>query len=256
MNFETIYDAKNINELKIYLGYCDTINCLNVSQYGHNYETKCSKHFENNMINFYPKKSRKICQHNNCIRFAKYNYNNIKQGRLCNNHKLNNMNSCYLKNKNNKNNEIYPKKYIRFKEKNVVSFIINEFPDYSWKYNKSITINENIFKPDLFTTINNKTIIIEINEEQHCSYDKNRERIRETQLLNYFDNCFFINFNPDGYKNNQKQCIQSCWKNGQIVNTKIWEKRLNILKLNILSWINENNYETKTIKLFYDNFKE
>jgi hypothetical protein len=70
----------------------------------------------------------------------------------------------------------------------------------------------------------------------------------------------FIRFNPDSYKENDKN-ITSCWSINKlgvciVKKQKEWNDRLNVFKEQILYWTNPTNKTNKTIEtiqLFYDN---
>jgi hypothetical protein len=144
------------------------------------------------------------------------------------------------------------------KELNVTNFILSNFNQYKWSLNLRIKSIKR--RPDLLLELNDRILIIEIEEHQHKYYDKNYENIRTSDFLNYFNNkpIIFIYFNPDEYIDLNGISIKSCWQfdDDNILYLKCndtWNKRLNKLKEKITYWINneiKNDYEI--CKLFFD----
>lgn len=104
-------------------------------------------------------------------------------------------------------------------------------------------------------------IIVEIDENQHKTYDNMCENKRLMEISQDLDHrpIVLIHFNPDNYICNGLS-IKSCWtlnKQGichvQKNKVKEWNNRLETLKLSLEHWI--NNRTTKMIEevyLFYD----
>ena len=110
-----------------------------------------------------------------------------------------------------------------------------------------------------------QVIIVEVDENQHGTYDCSCENKRIMQLSQDVGHrpLIFIRFNPDAYINSNGEKITSCWgttpKTGilKIKNNKIdeWNNRLEELKSQIEYWTNDENKTDKTvetIQLFYD----
>jgi hypothetical protein len=151
------------------------------------------------------------------------------------------------------------------KEKAVVDFILKEFPldKYSWISDKRIHDGCSRKRPDLFLDLGYQLIIVEVDENQHESYDcscENKRLMELSQDVNHRP-IIFIRFNPDDYVIKDKK-VTSCWginKLGicDLKKTKIkeWNNRLDILKNQIEYWCKETNITDKTIEivqLFYD----
>ena len=87
------------------------------------------------------------------------------------------------------------------REKVTITFIINEFSEYNWILNRKISTNW--ARPDAALKLNDRWIIVEIDEDQHKkkSYNKLKERVRAKSLIKALepDKVYVIRFNPDSY---------------------------------------------------------
>jgi prophage antirepressor-like protein len=146
------------------------------------------------------------------------------------------------------------------KELQVVTEIMNYFPDVDWVHNKQIVDGCSTRRPDLFLDLGSHAMFIEVDENRHDSYDCICENKRLMELSRDIGhrNMLMIRFNPDGYVNLKGEKISSCWnrnnKTGllQLVNQKDWNARINTLKEQIRYWMDnvpEKNVEI--IQLFY-----
>ncbi len=143
------------------------------------------------------------------------------------------------------------------KEKYVVDYVINQYPNISWISDKKIQDGCSRRRPDLLLDLGYQIIIIEIDENQHINYDCSCENKRLMELSQDVGHrpIVFIRFNPDDYDD-----VTSCWgidkKGISIVKkTKVkeWNERLNSLKLQIDYWLENNTDKTlEVIQLFYD----
>ena len=178
---------------------------------------------------------------------------------FCNNRSNPNYNQycyrCFIYN----NPEKQIVKNYRTKKFYVVDYIKKLFPLLNWSFNTSIGLSKR--RPDILLNLIQHVLIIEINENQHISYDDEEIRVLDiSRDLNY-KKMIFIKFNPDSYINNKKQKIKSCWEyssNGSIIipENKIneWRLRLFILYQVICYWL--DNYSLNNIhicELFYTN---
>ena len=176
-------------------------------------------------------------------------------------------------------------KNYKTKEKTVVDFIKENFNNFDWIYNKKIANGCYNRMPDLLTFIKKddsakhrasstngaegdkgdkkeQYIIVEIDEDQHNSYDCSCENKRLVEISKDLGHksVVFIRFNPDSYLNSKEEKVKGCWtysSKGVVSvsknNSKRWEHRLNMLKESINYW--SNNFTNKTIEviqLFYD----
>ena len=166
---------------------------------------------------------------------------------------------CYI--------NIFPDKPVarnyKTKEFAVVEFIKSIFIDQTCISDKPIQNGCSKRRPDLVLDLGYQVLIIEIDENQHKSYDCSCENKRVMLLSQDIGHrpLVFIRFNPDDY-NKKDEKITSCWslnKKGictvKKTKQKEWSDRLQSLKSQIEYWINPKNKTDKTIEiiqLFYD----
>jgi hypothetical protein len=118
-------------------------------------------------------------------------------------------------------------------------------------------------RPDLLLDLGYQVIIVEVDENQHESYDCSCENKRLMLLSQDVGHrpMVFIRFNPDEYDTKDGK-VTSCWTNNKLgvctvkkSKEKEWYQRLEALKDQIEYWINPENKTEKTIEivqLFYD----
>jgi hypothetical protein len=152
------------------------------------------------------------------------------------------------------------------KEKATSEYILEQFPidKYSWVIDKKIQDGCSRRRPDLLLDLGYQVIIVEVDENQHESYDCSCENKRLMILSQDVGHrpLVFIRFNPDNYLTTDSK-ITSCWGiNGKGIcivkktKQKEWSERLQALKCQIEYWIIPENKTFKTIEtiqLFYDN---
>lgn len=273
-----IIKINNINkDNKVSNKYCNTKDCKIIPVYNYKDEKDglyCSLHKLENMINI---KKRK-CIIENCYNIPYYNYRGYKQTLYCSSHKLENM--IDIKTKRCKTPlcetqvsdkyegyclfcfmNTFPDKSVsrnyKTKEKSVVDYVINQYPNISWISDKKIQDGCSRRRPDLFLDLGYQIIIIEIDENQHIDYDCSCENKRLMELSQDVGHrpIVFIRFNPDEYDD-----IKSCWGfDNRGINKvkkskeKEWNERLNILSQTIDYWLENNTDKTiEVIQLFYD----
>jgi hypothetical protein len=231
----------------------------------------------------------KKCSHNNCYTLASFNYEDSSIPIFCTTHKKENMINVKDKNKLCKTPlcdtlatvkkydgycfycylNLFPDSPIirnfKTKEKTISEFILDSFKE------KSIIIDKPIYdgcskkRPDIFLDLGYQVIIIEIDENQHISYEticENKRLMQLSQDINHRP-LILIRFNPDNYINENNDNIESCWKLNKkglcvLNNDKIeeWNKRLRILKDTINYWVNQQSKKTiEIIYLFYNCYK-
>ena len=151
------------------------------------------------------------------------------------------------------------------KEKTIADYILSNFTEdnYTWRADKKIENGCSKRRPDLLLDLAYQVVIIEIDENQHQSYDCSCEnkRIMELSLDVGHRPIILIRFNPDDYWGKDGK-ITSCWGiDGRGIcsikktKQKEWKERLECLKNQINYWINPENRTNKTvevIELFYD----
>jgi len=149
------------------------------------------------------------------------------------------------------------------KEKTTVDYIIEKYPNFTWILDRQIQDGCSKKRPDLLLDLGYQVIIIEIDENQHESYDCSCENKRLMLLSQDVGHrpLVFIRFNPDEY-NKKDGKVTSCWslnKKGictvKKTKQKEWNERLESLNDQIEYWINPENKTDKTVEmvqLFYD----
>ncbi len=278
-------EKEEIMKMKMKFGMCRyNLSCTNHAFYNYAglFETYCVKHKKEDMINYYPKKSLKTCQQENCNRSASYNLLDTLRPRLCRDHKTLDMESvkgrkcisswcntsisgekyegycswCY--------SHLFPEKRksknYKTKELSVQEFILESLPEYSWITDKKVFDGCSKRRPDLLLDLGYQVIIIEVDENQHMHYDCSCENKRLMELSQDLGhrNIIFIRFNPDDYINDKGVKVKSSWhssKSGilQIQNKHEWNERLIILKNCIHYWVeNKTDKLIEVIQLYYN----
>jgi hypothetical protein len=155
-------------------------------------------------------------------------------------------------------------KNYKTKERAVVDMVIGSFPDFTWNIDRRVTDGCSKRRPDLLLDLGTHIIIVEIDENQHVTYDCSCENKRMMELSQDVAHrpIVFIRFNPDEYIDqngiNVKSCFKVNKKNGLIsLNAKMnvnWNERINSLKSQINYWINNPTDKTiEVVQLYYDN---
>jgi hypothetical protein len=146
------------------------------------------------------------------------------------------------------------------KERLVVDYIREEYPDYDWIFDKIVDNGCSNRRPDIFLDLGYQILIIEVDENQHRQYEdicENKRMMILSQDVNHRP-IVFIRFNPDKYINEENKAISSCFSVTQKGVLKVnikknWNNRLEILKDNIDYWIEkETNKTIELVQLFYD----
>jgi hypothetical protein len=182
-----------------------------------------------------------------------------------------------IKNRNKKYNGYCSRCYIHLfpnepisrnyktKEYTVLEFIRNNYPEHTWVNDKVIEGGCSKKRPDIFLDLLTHSIIIEIDENQHKTYD-NCELKRINLLFEDLGDrhIVFIRFNPDDYLDKDNNKIASCWgidRRNELSSVKKskkneWEQRLNTLKNTVDEVLCIDNIEITNpityINLFYD----
>ena len=154
-------------------------------------------------------------------------------------------------------------KRLKVKEEEVIKYVIDNFKDIDMITDKCLIGDGLCLKsrPDILIHLNNHSIIIEIDENQHKFYNPICDEARINNIQEALNRpIIIIRFNPDAYTENGKK-IKSCFKDD--VNTGLktipknklddWNNRLAVLKNTIndnLEYLNDE--PIKIIKLFYD----
>lgn len=155
-------------------------------------------------------------------------------------------------------------KRYKTKEASVVEFIKSAFPQHTFTFDKSVDGGCSRYRPDMLLDCLTHSIIIEVDENQHDSYDCTCENKRTMTLFQDLGHrpLVMIRFNPDDYVNAQGAEVKSCFtyktKNQlpMVSRKQVWEDRLNVLKSRIEMHLENVPLEEVTIEhLFYDGFE-
>jgi len=146
------------------------------------------------------------------------------------------------------------------KERSVSDFVKDTFPNYDWRFDKTITYGCSRRRPDIFCDFGSHCLIIEIDENQHTTYDSTCENKRLMELFTDVGNrpIVIIRFNPDSYKDELGKRVNSCWKVTKckgllsLLNTNDWSIRLDKLRDTINISMNIAFKEVTIINLYYD----
>lgn len=239
----------------------------------------CTTHKKEGMMNV----ETPTCKEIGCIIIPTFNYEGQKKGIYCFTHKKHDMINvcisrcttpyCYTTISNNKYEgyclpcfvHMFPDKpnsrNYKTKERAVVEYILEQFPDKTWVADKRIVDGCSRRRPDLCLDMGSHLILIEVDENQHMDYDSSCEnkRLMELSLDVGHRPIVFLRFNPDDYVQAGTR-ITGCWgpdKRGVcgIKKTKQteWNQRLECLKTQVTYWI-ENVCEktVEVVQLFFD----
>jgi hypothetical protein len=145
------------------------------------------------------------------------------------------------------------------KEKVVVDFVCSEFSWCDIRCDRRIEGGCSSRRPDIFIDMGSKVVIVEVDENQHSSYDNYCEQARINQLS--FDvgsrPIIVIRFNPDKYKLGNRLVrspFERTDKGFWVVRDKQQlEERLSVLKASIESAMESEYCEPYQEQcLFYD----
>ena len=263
---------------------CKSKECDKIPNYNKPGESKglyCVDHKEAGMEDVKHKK----CESKGCKIRPYYNKPGEKSGLYCVDHKTDDMED--VKNKRCKNDwcntksnpkyegycaycfiNMFPdnkiSKNYKTKEIAVKDYISERYPDYDWICDKKVQDGCSNRRPDLMLDLGYQVIIIEVDENQHISYDCSCENKRLMELSQDIGhrNLIFIRFNPDSYKTRENKTIKSCWKINKksgilIISSKSdWNNRLKVLEETLEYWINnETDKMVEVVQLFYDGFE-
>jgi hypothetical protein len=272
---EGMIDVKH--EICIYEG-CNIRPTFNID--GETKALYCSAHKKYGMVDV----KNRTCIHEGCKIIPTFNIDGEKKALYCYTHKKDGMvNVIHKKCKSSWCLTIVQEKYdgyclfcymnlfpdkpvsrnYKTKERAVVEYVTTCFPHCTWNNDKYIIGGCSKRRPDLIVDLGYQIVIIEIDENQHITYNCSCENKRIMELSQDLEHrpIVFIRFNPDDYINNGIN-ISSCWcldGNGICVVKKTkngeWSERLKTLKEQIKYWLNPSNVTNKTIEvihLFYD----
>lgn len=135
-----------------------------------------------------------------------------------------------------------PNTQIRKKESMIVDELKKIYPNLT--NNKEIIGGSSKYRPDIFISLDNHNIIIEIDENQHSKYENELSRLEDlSNDLNDDKYQIFIRFNPDKYDKKNKSILDD---------ENEFKERMQILLESIEILTSKN--ETRVVYLFYDKF--
>ena len=238
----------------------------------------CSSHLVNGMINV---KTRR-CQYNGCNTQSSFAFHGNKSV-YCAAHRLDGMiviankkckaQHCVTRVDKHRNRgycvhcfmHLFPNEKIarnyKIKENEVLNFIDEKFTSCTVVRYRKIEDGCSARRPDARIDLGYQVIIVEVDENQHETYDCSCENKRIMQLSQDVGHrkIVFIRFNPDEYIENGVK-VDSCFvrtKQGFRVIPKSkqseWENRLNVLHDTIKYWMKyKTNKTVEIVHLFYD----
>lgn len=139
--------------------------------------------------------------------------------------------------------------YYKIKQNLVCNFISENFSSYSMIFDKKCGSSQR--RPDILFKFEKYCIIIEIDENQHCKYKDEKERIKDLENDLKLP-IIFIRFNPDSYKTKVKKIKCPFNSKCEIIHPKHWSSRLKKLKKTLGYYLKNPIDITQEIKLFYD----
>ena len=157
--------------------------------------------------------------------------------------------------------EIQVSRNFKTKENDVVSRVLEKYPDFNWIADKKIQDGCSKRRPDLLLDFGSHVIIVEVDENKHTTYDcscQNKRLMEISQDIGHKP-VVFIRFNPDAYVNQEGKKVTSCWRiNGygvlDISKSKRdeWHTRIDMLLQQLEYWINNIPHKTvEIVELFY-----
>ena len=246
---------------------CETKCCLKKPFYNFSTETKgrfCREHALDGMIDVLSHS----CANEECNKRATFNHPGQK-AKFCATHKSEEM--IDVKSKRCKTSMcdvitgtkeycsrctsyMFPHNPSRFKtrENAVGKFLRETYPDKDILHDKRVECH--LYRPDFVFDLGSHTIVVEIDENQHKTYDTSCDNKR---LMSIFQGLgsrpmVMIRFNPDAHKG-----AKGCWtKDGTLVSGgRPWAKRLGVLKTRIDHWLYQNPEREITFEhLFFDGY--
>lgn len=152
----------------------------------------------------------------------------------------------------------------KIKENTIVNYIKEQLPEYDFIVDKYIPYSKYKRRPDILVDFGTHVSIMEIDENNHSSYDDNDENERMKEIV--FDlglrPTVFIRFNPDGYvdKHTKKKVkglfvVDKGTGRLGIGSMEEFEKRVGVLIERFESFVGrplDNTDLIRTEYLFYD----
>ena len=146
------------------------------------------------------------------------------------------------------------------KEKATSDHVRKVFPHLTWFTDCRVPDGCSKRRPDLIVDLGYQVIVIEIDENQHDTYDCSCENKRLMEISQDVDHrpMVFVRFNPDDYVDAANVEHPSCWKLGKddvvrVRDEEEWNTRLDVLCNTIQYWLDNKTEKTiEVVHLFYD----
>lgn len=150
-------------------------------------------------------------------------------------------------------------KNYRIKERVVVDYIKHHFPDFTMIANKQVPDGCSGRRPDIMFNFGSHIVVIEVDENQHLTYECEQRRMLEIMQDAGTVPSVFIRFNPDSYKQEDGTQVKSCWSltsTGRATihtkHKKQWTDRLSTLKQTLEKYIEATPKEFTVEYLYFD----
>ena len=147
------------------------------------------------------------------------------------------------------------------KERTVVDFLMTAFPSVTWIYNKRVSNGCSKYQPDLLCDLGDQVLMVEIDENQHATYNCSCENKRLMELSRDIAHrpLVVIRFNPDRYVDAHGQKHTSCFGvdgRGMVCVGKRkrdeWDDRLACLRNTVSYWMTGRTVKmVEVINLFF-----
>ncbi len=147
------------------------------------------------------------------------------------------------------------------KETAVATHLKEKFPKVTWVLDKPVKDGCSKRRPDLFLDMGSHVVIVEVDENQHKTYDCTCENRRVMEISKDVSHrpVVMVQFNPDGYICKGKGKIPTPWaynKKGLCTARpkwkKDWEARLEALANTVDYWMkNKSDKLIEVVELYY-----
>ena len=147
------------------------------------------------------------------------------------------------------------------RERTVVDFVVNEFPGVTWICDKRVSNGCSARRPDLLCDLGDQVLMVEIDENQHATYDCSCENKRLMELSRDVGHrsLVVIRFNPDEYVAADGVKHPTCFGvdgRGMVCVGKRkrdeWDDRLACLRSTVLYWTEARTNKTvEVVSLFF-----
>ena len=254
--------------VNVLAGKCEYDGCYKRANFNFDkqkYAKFCGSHKENGMIDVVSRR----CEYENCMTVPVFNLPGTKRGIFCSDHKKDGMED--VRNPRCKtpmcdtiltgkieycarcSAYMFPDEkrgYFKTREMKLKEYLTAQYPDKTIVHDKRVECH--LYRPDFVFDMGSHVIVIELDENQHRSYDTSCDNKRLMSIFHGLGSrpMVMIRFNPDKY-----DAIPGCFKkDGQLSGQgKEWKLRTENLKSRIDFWIESQPDREITIEhLFFD----